>query len=163
MLTEPNAKTKESTKTAEPLNPISDTSKVAATPTPVLVTGLALIGRLYPPLADVAGALAFYEPSGPLEFDDRGSAFEAINVEYPRLGQAIQAFVSAHVIPGESVSKTLEDACRGMLGMPPMTDAEEVAWIHRHDVKPVVRPDEPDKPAKADDSAPFLTKPLQSA
>ena len=99
--------------------------------------GLAMIARLSPEMGTIVSALSTYQDSMPTEVPANASAFEALSGKAPRLAQAITAYVQSGIHHGESFTKVTEDACRAVFGLAPMTDAEEIAWIHRHDVKPV--------------------------
>ena len=113
----------------------ADKSVPAATP---MDGGLGLIARLSPHMAAVVAALHNPGPSMPTAMRANSSAFETISAQAPRLAQAITSYVHSNLHHGESVDKTIENAARGLFGLPPMTDADETDWLHRHEPLPAL-------------------------
>jgi len=112
-------------------------SEQKADPRPMDDAKLALIARLSPDMAPVVAALSYPpEDDIPAEFPPHSSAFETLSATHPVLASAISVYVNSEVHHGESLMKLVEDASRAMFGLAPMTDAEERAWMHRHDAKP---------------------------
>ncbi len=107
------------------------------------LAGLTLIGRLSPLLGPVVAALSVTGPDHPDKIEDRSSAFEAISAVNPRLASAITEYVHSSAHHGVSFDKVSENASRALFGLPPMTERDELMWLHRHDPRPVIREGDP--------------------